>query len=123
MTAACSTTCSPTGSGDDRFLTITNAANHEKDLAWFRASTRDFDVEVADAHERWAMLAVQGPEARAAVERVAEGELPARMRTAELSIVADVLACGTGYTGEDGVELLIPPTAPLRSGTRCWSRA
>jgi aminomethyltransferase len=94
----------------DRFLTITNAANHEKDLAWFREHTGDFDVQVADAHERWAMLAVQGPEARAAVERVAEGELPARMRTAEVSIAGvDVLACGTGYTGEDGVELLIPP--------------
>jgi aminomethyltransferase len=96
--------------GPDRFLTITNAANHEKDLAWFREHAGDFDVELADAHERWAMLAVQGPEARAAVERVAEGELPARMRTAEVSIAGvDVLACGTGYTGEDGVELLIPP--------------
>ena len=56
------------------------------------------------------MLAVQGPEARAAVERVAEGELPARMRTADVSIAGvECLACGTGYTGEDGVELLIPP--------------
>jgi aminomethyltransferase len=96
--------------GTDRFLTITNAANHEKDVAWFREHAGDLDVEVADAHERWAMLAVQGPEARAAVERVAGGELPARMRTAEVSIAGvDVLACGTGYTGEDGAELLIPP--------------
>jgi aminomethyltransferase len=96
--------------GPDRFLTVTNASNHEKDLAWFRDHAGDFDVEVADAHERWAMLAVQGPEARAAVERVGEGELPARMRTAEVSVAGvDVLACGTGYTGEDGVELLIPP--------------
>ena len=56
------------------------------------------------------MLAVQGPDARAAVERVAEGELPARMRTADVSIAGvECLACGTGYTGEDGVELLIPP--------------
>jgi aminomethyltransferase len=67
-------------------------------------------VEVADAHERWAMLAVQGPEARAAVERIAAGELPARMRTAELSVAgADCLVCGTGYTGEDGVEILVRP--------------
>jgi aminomethyltransferase len=96
--------------GPDRFLTVTNAANHEKDLAWFREHAGEFDVEVADAHERWAMLAVQGPEARAAVERLADGELPARMRTAEVSIAGvQVLACGTGYTGEDGVELLIPP--------------
>jgi aminomethyltransferase len=96
--------------GPDRFLTVTNASNHEKDLAWFREHAGDFDAEVADAHERWAMLAVQGPDARAAVERAAEGELPGRMRTAELSIArVDCLACGTGYTGEDGVELMIPP--------------
>ena len=96
--------------GDGRFLTVTNASNHEKDVAWFREHAGDFDAEVADAHERWAMLAVQGPEARAAVERIADGELPARMRTAELSVAGvDCLVCGTGYTGEDGVEILIPP--------------
>jgi aminomethyltransferase len=94
----------------DRFLTVTNASNHEKDLAWFRDHAGDFDVDVADAHERWAMLAVQGPEARAAVGRIAAGELPARMRTAPLQVAgADCLVCGTGYTGEDGVEILIPP--------------
>jgi aminomethyltransferase len=96
--------------GADRFLTVTNASNHDKDLAWFREHAGDFDVEVADAHERWAMLAVQGPEARAAVERIAEGDLPERMRTAELSVAGvDCLVCGTGYTGEDGVEILVPP--------------
>jgi aminomethyltransferase len=97
--------------GDGRFLTVTNASNHEKDLAWFRAHTGDFDVEVVDAHERWAMLAVQGPEARGAVEQLAEGgELPARMRTAELRVAGvDCVVCGTGYTGEDGVEILIQP--------------
>jgi len=97
--------------GPDRFLTITNASNHEKDLAWFRDHAGDFDVEVADAHDRWSMLAVQGPDARAAVERIADGgELPARMRTAELRVAgAGCVVCGTGYTGEDGVEILIPP--------------
>jgi aminomethyltransferase len=92
---------------EDRFLTVTNASNHAKDLAWFTEHARDFDVEVADAHERWAMLAVQGP----AVERIAAGgELPARMRTAELEVAGvSCIVCGTGYTGEDGVELLIPP--------------
>jgi aminomethyltransferase len=93
-----------------RFLTVTNASNHEKDLAWFREHAGDFDVEVTDAHERWAMLAVQGPEARGAVERIADTELPARMRTAELTVAgARCIVCGTGYTGEDGVEILIPP--------------
>jgi aminomethyltransferase len=95
---------------DARFLTVTNASNHEKDLAWFREHAGGFDVELTDAHERWAMLAVQGPEARAAVERIADGELPARMRTAALTVAgAACIVCGTGYTGEDGVEILIPP--------------
>jgi aminomethyltransferase len=95
---------------DGRFLTVTNASNHDKDLAWFRDHAGDFDVEVTDAHERWAMLAVQGPEARAAVERMADGELPARMRTADVTVSGVAcMVCGTGYTGEDGVEILIPP--------------
>jgi aminomethyltransferase len=98
---------------DGRFLTVTNASNHEKDLAWFREHAGDFDVEVADALERWAMLAVQGPDARGIVERItAGGELPARMRTVDLEVAgADCIVCGTGYTGEDGVEILIPPDA------------
>jgi glycine cleavage system T protein (aminomethyltransferase) len=96
--------------GPDRFLTVTNASNHERDLAWFQEHAGGFDVDVSDAHERWAMLAVQGPEARAAVERIAAGELPARMRTADVPVAGvDCLVCGTGYTGEDGVEILTPP--------------
>ena len=93
-----------------RFLTVTNAANHERDLAWFAEQAEGFDAEVRDAHADWAMLAVQGPEARGALERLAEGELPARMRTAGLRLAGvDCLVCGTGYTGEDGCELMIPP--------------
>jgi aminomethyltransferase len=102
--------------GPDRFLTITNASNHDRDLAWFTEHAGDLDVDVSDAHERWAMLAVQGPDARAAVERIASGgELPARMRTAELQVAgADCIVCGTGYTGEDGVEILVPPDGAVR---------
>jgi aminomethyltransferase len=95
---------------DQRYLTVTNASNHERDLAWFRDHSSDFNVELHDALSDYAMLAVQGPNARAAVERLAVGELPKRMRTARLSVAgADMLVCGTGYTGEDGVELLIAP--------------
>ena len=95
--------------GDARFLTVTNAANHEKDLAWFLDKADGFDVEVRDAHADWAMLAVQGPEARAALDRIAAGELPPRMRTADLEVAGvDALVCGTGYTGEDGCELMLP---------------
>jgi aminomethyltransferase len=96
--------------GPNRFLTVTNASNHERDFAWFEEHAGGFDTQVRDARDDWAMLAVQGPEARAAVERLADGELPRRMRTAELVVAgADCLVCGTGYTGEDGVEVLTSP--------------
>jgi aminomethyltransferase len=96
--------------GDRRFLTVTNAANHDKDLAWFREQAAPFDVEMRDANAEWAMLAVQGPTARAALERITAGELPPRMRTAEREVNGvDTLVCGTGYTGEDGCELMLPP--------------
>jgi aminomethyltransferase len=67
----------------DRYLTVSNAANHEQDLAWFARVAADFpDAEVADAHERFAMLAVQGPRAREIVQAVADRPLPPRMQTA-----------------------------------------
>jgi aminomethyltransferase len=55
------------------------------------------------------MLAVQGPEARGIVAALADAELPGRFKTATLTVAGapDVLVCGTGYTGEDGVELLV----------------
>jgi aminomethyltransferase len=96
--------------GEDRYLTVTNAANHARDLAWFERHAQGFDVEVSDAAGRYAMLAVQGPNARALVEKLASEELPGRFRTAELDVAGrPALVCGTGYTGEDGVELLVAP--------------
>ena len=55
--------------GPDRFLTVTNAANHERDLAWFERHARDYDATVTDRLDDYAMLAVQGPQARALVAR------------------------------------------------------
>ncbi|HEX3511781.1 MAG TPA: glycine cleavage system aminomethyltransferase GcvT [Solirubrobacteraceae bacterium] len=95
----------------DRFLTVTNASNHARDLAWFRDQAADIaDVHVADAIDDWAMLAVQGPVAREIAQAVADGPLPPRMTAASGRLAgADVLVCGTGYTGEEGVELLCRP--------------
>jgi aminomethyltransferase len=96
--------------GPERFLTVTNAANHQSDLNWFKGHAGDFDVVVRDAQAAWAMLAVQGPEARAALTRLSGGELPARMRSADLRVAGvETLVCGTGYTGEDGCELMLAP--------------
>jgi aminomethyltransferase len=97
---------------EEQYLTVTNAANHVRDLEWFEAHAIEFNVQVRDRIDDFAMLAVQGPDARAIVGRLAEGELPARFRTDELAVAGSpALVCGTGYTGEDGVELLLAPEA------------
>ncbi len=97
---------------EDRYLTVTNAANHAKDLAWLRAHAEGFEVELADRLDGYAMLAVQGPAARGLLAPLlgADEQLPARFRTAELHVAGvAALVCGTGYTGEDGVEILCAP--------------
>jgi len=95
---------------DGSYWTVSNASNHESDLERFRevAAEGSFDVEIEDLAPNHSMIAVQGPEARAAVAGLAEGELPARMRTARLRVAgSEALVCGTGYTGEDGVEIIL----------------
>ena len=96
--------------GGDRYLIVTNAANHEADLAWLGRWSRGFDVDVRDVADRYAMLAVQGPHAGRVARAPLGVELPPRLRVAAVRVGGrPALACGTGYTGEDGVELLLDP--------------
>ncbi len=101
------------------FLTVTNAATHEHDLAWLEAHAAGFDVDLLDKRDSFAMLAIQGPRARALVAGQADGFLPPRMRCCERTVAgASALVCGTGYTGEDGVELLLDP----RDAPQVWDQ-
>jgi aminomethyltransferase len=94
----------------DRFLTVTNAANHDADVAWMRDHAGGFDIEVSDVHDSYAMLAVQGPRARDIVQAISDGPLPDRMQAGRRIVRGNsALVCGTGYTGENGVELLADP--------------
>jgi aminomethyltransferase len=92
------------------FVTVTNAANHERDLQWFQCHAPDFDADVIDRRDEFAMLAVQGPRARDIVQGLADGPLTPRMHCAGRTVAGvPLLVCGTGYTGEPGVELLLDP--------------
>jgi aminomethyltransferase len=96
--------------GGDRYLLVTNAANHAADLAWLGRWSREFDVTVRDVADRYAMLAVQGPHARPIVAKTLAIALPPRLHVAVAQVGGrPALICGTGYTGEDGVELLVDP--------------
>jgi aminomethyltransferase len=92
------------------FVTVTNAANHERDLEWFQRHAPDFDADVVDRRDTFAMLAVQGPRARDLLHGLSDGALPSRMHCAGRTIAGvPMLVCGTGYTGEPGVELMMDP--------------
>ena len=95
---------------DHVFLTVTNAANHPRDLEWFQARADGFDVDVIDCIDDCARRAGQGPAARAIRGDSSAGARPARFHPAERGVAgAPALLCGTGYTGEDGCELLLDP--------------
>lgn len=102
---------------DNVFLTVTNAANHERDFHWIKQQAQGYDADVLDKHSGFSMLAVQGPRARTLVRSLSDGELPGRMHCCERNVAGTpALVCGTGYTGEDGVELLLDPSL----ATQVW---
>jgi aminomethyltransferase len=94
------------------FRMVVNAATRDKGLAWLERHSTDFSVAVTEHHEL-AIIAVQGPEARARVHDL----LPASIRTQAEGLASfsaawdgERFAARTGYTGEDGYEILLPDT-------------
>ncbi len=94
------------------YLIVANAGNVEVVASHLRELAEPFDVELADESERWALLAVQGPGAALAVERVSDSDLASvrKNQTLDASIGAcPVRLARTGYTGEDGFEVFVAP--------------
>ena len=95
---------------EDFFRLVVNAATREKDLAWIRAQAPAFDVGVVERVDM-AMVAVQGPQAREAVLSLLPeaGRLAASQITRFAAVDVDGLfVARTGYTGEDGFEVIVP---------------
>ncbi|NND48213.1 MAG: glycine cleavage system aminomethyltransferase GcvT [Woeseiaceae bacterium] len=95
---------------DTQYRLIVNAATREKDLAWIRQRAVPFDVRVVERPEL-AMIAVQGPNAREMAAPCVDGD----WRDAALALkpfnglqAGDVFVARTGYTGEDGWEIVLP---------------
>jgi aminomethyltransferase len=97
--------------GVEDYLVVINASNTEKDLTWIAQHT-PATVRVEDNTRQTAMIAVQGPEAPALVARVARR--PDLLGLARFQYVTGqfdgfpTTFCRTGYTGEDGFEVIVP---------------
>lgn len=92
----------------EKFLVVVNSAAKDKDYAWFKEKAAGFDVKVTDDSDKYSMLALQGPNALTILEKLDPKikELP-RFNIKEAKIFdADVYITRTGYTGEDGVEIM-----------------
>ncbi len=100
---------------EDWFRLVVNAGTRDKDLAWIGAQAAPFGVEVVERPE-FGMIAVQGPNARAKVVGLlreadrAKAEKLGRFAALETETAAGVplFVARTGYTGEDGFEVIVP---------------
>ena len=95
----------------DNYLLIPNAANTARVLHWIKTHIKDDQVLIEDETLKYSMIALQGPESLTIVQQLTSTDLSKLGRfTAVDARVAgvDTFLARTGYTGEDGVELIIP---------------
>jgi len=95
---------------EDWFRLVVNATTRDKGLAWLERHGAEFSIAVTEHHEL-AIIAVQGPKAREKVHAImpadAVSELE-QLRPFSALDVDGIFVARTGYTGEDGYELLVP---------------
>jgi aminomethyltransferase len=101
---------------DDHFFLCVNASNQEKDFAHLRSLNR-FGAEAELTSDRYTQLAIQGPQARATLQKLT----PVDLTSIKYYWFTDGEVAGapariahTGYTGEDGFEIYIPPVESER---------
>ncbi|MHB8912930.1 MAG: glycine cleavage system aminomethyltransferase GcvT [Lysobacter sp.] len=100
---------------EDFFRLVVNAATREKDLAWIGEQAGAFEVQVTERND-FAMIAVQGPAARDKVLGLLREDDRARIGKLGKFVAGDahtsegipLFVARTGYTGEDGFEVVVP---------------
>ena len=101
---------------DDHYFLCVNAANQDKDYEHICAQNR-FDATVENAGDRYSQIAIQGPKAGAILQKLT----PVDLGAIKYYWFTDGDVCGTpariahtGYTGEDGFEIYVPPSDAVR---------
>lgn len=105
---------------DPGYRVVVNCSTREKDLAWMREVAQAFDVEV-NFRGDLAMLAIQGPQAISKVRAVVCDKAQSvidQLRVFQGLPVGSWFIGRTGYTGEDGLEIMLPAEA----ATEFWQR-
>lgn len=105
----------------DEYLMVFNAANRQKDMNWFHHWRTEWRLAVSidDHTDQTVMLAVQGPEATARLSAILNADLHSTPRFGACWVDwqgVRLFVARTGYTGEDGFELI----APASVGATLW---
>ncbi|TVQ92925.1 MAG: glycine cleavage system aminomethyltransferase GcvT [Bacteroidetes bacterium] len=97
---------------DDKFLLVVNASNIEKDWNWLNEQNKTIGAELRNASDDTAQLAVQGPLALKAMQKLTAEPIEDMpfytFKVVEFAGVKDVLVSTTGYTGAGGCEIYFP---------------
>ncbi len=102
----------------ERFVVVFNAGNRRTDIDWLKAQAGRSHADLTDASDETALISIQGPKAQATLQKVSKADLStvARFGCARTEIGGiNCLVSRTGYTGEDGFEILVwdcPPSTP-----------
>jgi aminomethyltransferase len=95
---------------DTNYRLVVNSATREKDLAWINKQSQGFDLSVTERPE-FGMIAVQGPKAKAMVATLLNAEENVAVEGMKPFFgvqVGDLFIATTGYTGEEGYEIIVP---------------
>lgn len=95
---------------DDFYRMVVNAATREKDIQWITSQSKDFDIDIKERTDL-AMVAVQGPKSRKKVGGVltdSQASAAEELKPFFGKQIDNLFIARTGYTGEDGYEILLP---------------
>src|SRR5690606_4767666 len=95
---------------EDGYRLVVNASTRDKDIAWLQAQAAGFEVQINERADL-AMLAIQGPQARARIMDIVtqvRSALIQELKPFQGLAAGDWFIGRTGYTGEDGLEIMLP---------------
>ncbi len=95
------------------YLLVINAGTREKDFNWVRDNTRQFNCKVENLSDEFTQIAIQGPQGVELLQKLTDADLSAVkfywVTRGTVCGLKNILIARTGYTGEDGFEIYVPP--------------
>lgn len=107
--------------GDNDYRLVVNAGTREKDIAWIQKHAQRFDVEIKTRFDL-AILAIQGPNALNKAIKVFDSNISQQIQSLkpfEVFRINEYCIARTGYTGEDGIEVMLPAD----DAPKIWNQA